>query len=136
MTLFGNFIYIKRSVNDYSSSVLLITLSSLLGSSELFYLYSSSLSSSFFYIQIIHRIFVLITWIICRIIMFSFYFIWKMCIIKNGLYPVGNFATNGGRIGFCWVIILVLSWFGIGSFIGVKIAGDFILFFLEFVFLE
>ena len=40
--------------------------------------------------------------------------------IKNGLYPVGYFDTNGGRIGSCWVIIMVLSWFGIGTFLGAQ----------------
>ena len=44
MTLIGKFIEIKQSVNAYYSSVFLITLSSLLGDSELSSLYSPSLS--------------------------------------------------------------------------------------------
>ena len=76
-------------------------------------------------VQIIRRIDVLGTWSIYRIIMFFFCFIWK-CVSLKRLYPVDHFATICGRIRSCWVIIPVLSWFGIVSFLGGDIAGGFI----------
>ena len=77
------------------------------------------------YIHFIHKIFVISTWIICSISIFLFSVGSEKCVSSiNGLCPVGPFAKRGGRFGTCWVIILVLSWFGILSFLGGEIYGD------------
>ena len=58
-----------------------------------------------------------------------------MCIVKKCIYLLGHLAKICGRIGSCWVTILVIYWLGIEHFLGGDIAGDLIfLYFLESVF--
>ena len=117
VTLIGKFIDIKQQVNDYYALVLLIKLSSLLRDFEWSSLFLSSLYSytSTFILSTEYFLSVRESSLVS---VCSFYAGFEEGVSSiNGLCPVGTFSKCGGRFGYCWVIIMILSWFLIGSFL-------------------
>ena len=130
MNLIGKFVSIKQSVNASSYSVSLITLSSLLRSSELSSLYSSSLSPSLSILILFTEFLLSVREFSVKSLFSSSVLFEKCSSLKNGLYKVGQFSKSGGRIRYCWVVIIVIYLFVIGYFLRGDITGDFIFLFL------